>query len=176
MSVAALSKHNITPKFLEDKPEFVDVAQEILDFIKEASGGEISVDSVAAKCADSSIADDLKYIISTAEKISGGKYKIKYTPSLVRGQGYYTGVVFEIASPAFSGAVGGGGRYDNLVAAFGPPARPALRRWGRDLPLAAKWAKPGAVRNSPATSNTLHAKHLQGMTCQACPEVIQYRL
>ena len=33
MSVAALSKHNITPKFLEDKPEFIDVAQDILDFI-----------------------------------------------------------------------------------------------------------------------------------------------
>ena len=33
MSVAALSKHNLTPKFLEDKPEFVEVAQDILDFI-----------------------------------------------------------------------------------------------------------------------------------------------
>lgn len=33
ISVAALSKHHITPKFLEDKPEFIDVAQEIFDFI-----------------------------------------------------------------------------------------------------------------------------------------------
>ena len=74
----------------------------LVNFIKEASGTEISVDSVAAKCADASIADDLKYIISTVEKTAGGKYKIKYTPILVRGQGYYTGVVFEIASPAFS--------------------------------------------------------------------------
>ena len=90
----------------------------LVDFIKEASVSEISVDSVAAKCADSAIADDLKYIISTVEKVAGGKYKIKYTPSLVRGQGYYTGVVFEIASPAFSGAVGGGGRYDNLIGKF----------------------------------------------------------
>ena len=90
----------------------------LVAFIKEAEGGKISVDAVASKCADASIANDLKYIISTAEKISGGKYKINYTPSLVRGQGYYTGVVFEIGSPDFSGAVGGGGRYDNLIGKF----------------------------------------------------------
>ncbi len=90
----------------------------LVAFIKEAECGEISVDAVASKCADASIANDLKYIISTAEKISGGKYKINYAPSLVRGQGYYTGVVFEIGSPDFSGAVGGGGRYDNLIGKF----------------------------------------------------------
>ena len=90
----------------------------LVDFIAKASGSSISVDDVSARCADPSIADDLKYIISTAEKVSGGKYKINYTPSLVRGQGYYTGVVFEIGSPDFSGAVGGGGRYDNLIGKF----------------------------------------------------------
>ena len=90
----------------------------LVEFINKASGSAISVDDVASRCADPSIANDLKYIISTAEKVSGGKYKINYTPSLVRGQGYYTGVVFEIGSPDFSGAVGGGGRYDNLIGKF----------------------------------------------------------
>ena len=90
----------------------------LVAFIKEAEGEKITVDSVASKCAVPSIANDLKYIISTVEKIAGGKYKINYTPSLVRGQGYYTGVVFEIGSPDFSGAVGGGGRYDNLIGKF----------------------------------------------------------
>jgi histidyl-tRNA synthetase len=90
----------------------------LVEFISTTSGSSISVDDVAARCADPSIANDLKYIISTSEKVSGGKYKINYTPSLVRGQGYYTGVVFEIGSPDFSGAVGGGGRYDNLIGKF----------------------------------------------------------
>ena len=103
-------------KLYEELPD--SAIKALVDFIKEAEGGKISVDAVASKCADSSIANDLKYIISTAEKISGGKYKINYTPSLVRGQGYYTGVVFEIGSPDFSGAVGGGGRYDNLIGKF----------------------------------------------------------
>ena len=83
-----------------------------------SQGTEITLEQVSSKCADSSIANDLKYIISTVEKVSGGKYKINYTPNLVRGQGYYTGVVFEIGSPDFSGAVGGGGRYDNLIGKF----------------------------------------------------------
>ena len=83
-----------------------------------SQGSEITLDAVAAKCADASIADELKYIIATVEKAAAEKYKIQYTPNLVRGQGYYTGVVFEIGSPDFSGAVGGGGRYDNLIGKF----------------------------------------------------------
>ena len=91
----------------------------LADFCSAAGNADgFSIDDVVSKCADSSIADDLKYIIETVEKISGGEYKIKYCPNLVRGQGYYTGVVFEIASTSFSGAVGGGGRYDNLIGKF----------------------------------------------------------
>ena len=87
----------------------------LVDFI---SSDSITLDAVSAKCSDLSIANDLKYVISTAEKVSEGKYKIAYCPNLVRGQGYYTGMVFEIACPEFSGAVGGGGRYDNMIGKF----------------------------------------------------------
>ena len=47
-------------------------------------------------------------------------------PSIVRGLAYYTGIVFEVH--AIGGelrAIGGGGRYDNLLADFGGPAIPA---------------------------------------------------
>lgn len=87
----------------------------LVEFI---SAGQISLDDVASKCADPSIADDLKYIIKTSKLVADGKYDVKYCPNLVRGQGYYTGAVFEIASPLFSGAIGGGGRYDNLIGKF----------------------------------------------------------
>ena len=87
----------------------------LVEFI---SAGQISLDEVASKCADPSIADDLKYIIKTSKLVADGKYDVRYCPNLVRGQGYYTGAVFEIASPLFSGAIGGGGRYDNLIGKF----------------------------------------------------------
>ena len=90
----------------------------ISSLVKFISAGEITLDDVATKCANPEIADDLKYIIKTSTQVAGGKYAVKYCPNLVRGQGYYTGAVFEIASPLFSGAIGGGGRYDNLIGKF----------------------------------------------------------
>lgn len=87
----------------------------LVDFI---SSDSITIDSVASRCSSPDVADDLRYVISTVEKVSGGKYKLAYCPNLVRGQGYYTGMVFEIACPGFSGAVGGGGRYDNMIGKF----------------------------------------------------------
>ena len=87
------------------------------DFLADSSDN-ITLESVVAKCSNPSVADDLKYIIETATTVADGNYKIKYCPSLVRGQGYYTGAVFEIATPLFGGAVGGGGRYDNLIGKF----------------------------------------------------------
>ena len=95
----------------------------LVDFIQQ---GEITLDNVISRCSDATIGDDLKYIIQTAKKVSGGKYDVKYCPNLVRGQGYYTGAVFEIASPLFSGAIGGGGRYDNLIGKFTGQSIPAV--------------------------------------------------
>jgi len=62
--------------------------------------------------------DELEKIISSINELSGGKYKIKFDLSLVRGQGYYTGAVFEIQSDDYSCSIGGGGRYDNLIGKF----------------------------------------------------------
>ena len=57
-------------------------------------------------------------MLSCAGRLAGGRYRVAYAPNLVRGQGYYTGMVFEVTCPQFSGAVAGGGRYDNMVGKF----------------------------------------------------------
>ncbi|MBE5745792.1 MAG: histidine--tRNA ligase [Clostridiales bacterium] len=51
---------------------------------------------------------------------------LKFDISLVRGQSYYTGTVFEIYSEKLSGAIGGGGRYDNLIGKFTGKSEPAV--------------------------------------------------
>jgi ATP phosphoribosyltransferase regulatory subunit len=43
---------------------------------------------------------------------------------LLRDLGYYTGTIFEVYDPAVAFALGGGGRYDELLGRFGEP-RPA---------------------------------------------------
>ena len=80
--------------------------------------GDFSLDTVAAACGDEALAGELRYVLDASEKIAAGRYGIAYCPSLVRGQGYYTGMVFEVTCPGFAGAVAGGGRYDNMVGKF----------------------------------------------------------
>ncbi|PKI92340.1 histidine--tRNA ligase [Actinomycetales bacterium SN12] len=41
-----------------------------------------------------------------------------YDPFLVRGMGYYTGTIFELAHPSVSYSLGGGGRYDGMIGRF----------------------------------------------------------
>jgi histidyl-tRNA synthetase len=41
-----------------------------------------------------------------------------FSPNLVRGMGYYTGTIFEIAHPALPYSLGGGGRYDGMIGRF----------------------------------------------------------
>lgn len=43
---------------------------------------------------------------------------IEFDPTLVRGMGYYTGTIFEIAHPEFGYSLGGGGRYDGMIGRF----------------------------------------------------------
>lgn len=60
----------------------------------------------------------LSRIISESRTIADGKYGIEFDISLVRGQGYYTGTVFEVRSESFGSSVAGGGRYDRLIGKF----------------------------------------------------------
>jgi histidyl-tRNA synthetase len=51
---------------------------------------------------------------------------IEFDPTLVRGMGYYTGTIFEVAHPDFGYSLGGGGRYDGMIGRF----------LGQDVPAA----------------------------------------
>ncbi|WP_119867920.1 histidine--tRNA ligase [Frondihabitans sp. 762G35] len=44
--------------------------------------------------------------------------RLEFDPTLVRGMGYYTGTIFEIAHPDFGYSLGGGGRYDGMIGRF----------------------------------------------------------
>ena len=44
--------------------------------------------------------------------------RLVFSPNLVRGMGYYTGTIFEVAHPALPYSLGGGGRYDGMIGRF----------------------------------------------------------
>jgi histidyl-tRNA synthetase len=68
---------------------------------------------------------DLETLLSiTAEAPAGPRLRLM--PALARGLSYYTGPIFEVISEDFSGSLGGGGRYDNLVGMFSNKQVPAV--------------------------------------------------
>ena len=77
-------------------------------------------------CEDKSPVESLRYIIETVKKLAGDSYSIVYDKSLVRGQGYYTGTIFEIESLDFGSSIAGGGRYDNMIGKFLNESVPAV--------------------------------------------------
>ena len=48
----------------------------------------------------------------------GHGVSIVFDPFLVRGMGYYTGAIFEVAHPDLGYSLGGGGRYDGMIGRF----------------------------------------------------------
>ena len=86
-------------------------------FIALFADGTLTLDSVANVC-DASYVTELQRIIDAVTTVSKGTIPVEFCPSLVRGQGYYTGTIFEEEAAGYSGAVAGGGRYDNLIGKF----------------------------------------------------------
>lgn len=69
--------------------------------------------------------DALETLLSLTTDAPAGSH-IRLVPALARGLSYYTGPIFEVVSTDFSGSLGGGGRYDNLVGMFSNKQVPAV--------------------------------------------------
>ena len=87
-------------------------------FVKFLSDGDFTLETIGDMLEDNTPAKSLSHIISIVKELSGARFDVVFDLSLVRGQGYYTGTVFEVESIDFKGAVAGGGRYDNLIGKF----------------------------------------------------------
>ena len=73
-----------------------------------------------AKAAAENLAEVLKLVTESAD------ISITVEPAFARGLEYYTGMIFEIYIPGLEIALGGGGRYDRLIEAFGGEPTPAV--------------------------------------------------
>lgn len=92
-------------------------SKKILEILK------MDFDAAERKFENSEGLKELKEIFKFSKALGIEKF-LRFDISLVRGLGYYTGPVFEVMVGAKKVSCAGGGRYDNLVAAFG----------GQDLP------------------------------------------
>jgi histidyl-tRNA synthetase len=67
---------------------------------------------------------EIKEIIAYSQQGPAGPH-LRIDPYLARGLSYYTGAIYEIEFPGYSGSGGAGGRYDNLVGMFSGQNIPA---------------------------------------------------
>ncbi len=118
-----------------DKIGFDGVKAELIEKGFDSANVEKLIDSIGTTpftlddaeklCGKLDCIDNLRKIMDAANSLADG-FEVTYDMTLVRGQGYYTGTVFEISSPDFKGAIGGGGRYDNLIGKFLGESIPAV--------------------------------------------------
>ncbi len=93
---------------------------------KVLEGGKVTLEQVSEMMPGNEAVESVKNILSAANELAESKYNVVFDLSLVRGQGYYTGTVFEVESNEFQGAIAGGGRYDNLIGKFTGEKVPAV--------------------------------------------------
>jgi histidyl-tRNA synthetase len=76
-------------------------------------------------CLSGAAAEGLEMIISSVDAAKDCEFNICFDPTLVRGQSYYTGTIFEVRMDDFGGSVAGGGRYDKMIGKFTGQDTPA---------------------------------------------------
>ena len=98
-----------------------------IEKIKTAKTNAESFEMLEKAGVSSAVVDSLKTIIDTASKFKTSEtFKVVYDVTIIRGQGYYTGTVFEVYDEEFGRAIGGGGRYDKMIEKFAGVSIPAV--------------------------------------------------
>ncbi|MFM6973695.1 MAG: histidine--tRNA ligase [Agromyces sp.] len=97
---------------LDVAPTFADTSN-IATTLTELGAADWSLLAAAPSWLDQAAYQDLLAIRSA---LPGSI--LEFDPTLVRGMGYYTGTIFEIAHPEVPYSLGGGGRYDGMIGRF----------------------------------------------------------
>ncbi|MEV8337220.1 histidine--tRNA ligase [Leucobacter sp. NPDC077196] len=101
---------------------------EVLAAVEPALGADglgtgipLTREAIAGVLPEGAAADGVANLAALGDALEGGLpagVSVRFDPTLVRGMGYYTGTIFEVAHPGSGSSVGGGGRYDGMVGRF----------------------------------------------------------
>ena len=124
-----IGTEGVSAELLEKGYE-AEAVEKYVRLFSELPDGDISsgIDFLAERLGDylsSDVAENIKEIAQSVNAAKSADFTLVFDPTLVRGMGYYTGTIFEIAIPEFGGSCGGGGRYDRMVGRFSGKDVPA---------------------------------------------------
>ena len=111
-------------KELDQRGVAAEAADNLMRTMSEAPDGRDHVAALAwladlledSEAGSTGVAE-LKNVVGYSANGSAAE-RLRIDPYLARGLSYYTGPIFEVEFPGFSGSGGGGGRYDDLVGMF----------------------------------------------------------
>ncbi len=113
--VAELTERGSDPEAVEAFRAFLlrPQTREFLPF------GERAIRKALPEGADDAVVADLVTLGDAVAAARGDEAPpLVFDPFLVRGMGYYTGPIFELAHPSVPYSLGGGGRYDGMIGRF----------------------------------------------------------
>ena len=102
-------------------PDAVDAFEQFLSrpqTLEALPYGEAQIRKALPEGVSDEVVTHLVGIGDSVAAARGGEVPLLFDPFLVRGMGYYTGTIFELAHPSVSYSLGGGGRYDGMIGRF----------------------------------------------------------
>ncbi|AWW26739.1 MULTISPECIES: histidine--tRNA ligase [unclassified Acetobacterium] len=86
----------------------------------------INLDNLEKWVEDTASIGDLTQVISTVKTLAKEQFDVVFDFSLIRGMGYYTGLIFEVSYGPYGYSIAGGGRYDNMIGKYNKVSVPAV--------------------------------------------------
>jgi histidyl-tRNA synthetase len=86
----------------------------------------IELDNLAQWVEDTAAISELTELINTVKILAKDQFKVVFDFSLIRGMGYYTGLIFEVSYGPYGYSIAGGGRYDNMIGKYNKVSVPAV--------------------------------------------------
>lgn len=105
--------------------ENVDTYLQLFEEVQSDISGVRHLKEKLGDCLARETAEGMEMIMSSVEAAKECEFTLKFDPTLVRGQSYYTGTIFEVTMDDFGGSVAGGGRYDKMIGKFTGQDTPA---------------------------------------------------
>ncbi len=111
---------------LVEKGYSKDKISKLLNFVAKIKQSKTFDKELLAIGVRESVVKDILTIINSVNQLDTKGFKAEFDISIVRGQNYYTGPVYEFYIEGMSGACAGGGRYDNMIEKFTGKPVPAV--------------------------------------------------
>lgn len=86
----------------------------------------INLDNLEQWVEDAKAIDELTQTINTVKMLAKDDFNVVFDFSLIRGMGYYTGLIFEVSYGPYGYSIAGGGRYDNMIGKYNKVSVPAV--------------------------------------------------